>query len=70
MDPTVSEMVARIKAIVPHHLLIQMTGDRGGSARRLGEKSTASLFDDLTRLLNINNRQLEIAREPATPKKP
>lgn len=64
MDPTVSEMVARIRAIVPHHLLIQMTGDRGGSARRLGEKSTASLFDDLTRLLNLNSRQLELPANP------
>ena len=63
-DPTVSEMVARIRSIVPHHLLIQMTGDRGGSARRLGEKSTASLFDDLTRLLNLNSRQLELPANP------
>lgn len=63
-EPTVSEMVARIKSIVPHPLLIQMTGDRGGTARRLGEKSTASLFDDLSRLLGLNGRQLELPANP------
>lgn len=63
-EPSVSEMVQRIKSRVPHHLLIQMTGDNGGTARRLGEKSTASLFDDCTRLLNLSSRQLELPANP------
>lgn len=63
-DPTITEMVARIRAVVPHPLLINMTGDRGGASRRLGEKSTASLFDDLARMLGLHSRQLELPANP------
>lgn len=64
-EPTVSEMVHRIGVRVPHPLLIQMTGDKGGGNRRLGEKSAASLFDDVSRLLKLNSRQLELPPNPS-----
>lgn len=63
-DATITEMSQRIKSVVPHQLLIQMTGDHGGSARRLGEKSASSMFDDLTRILGIQSRQLELPPNP------
>jgi len=64
MNPTITEMVERIKTRTPHQLLLQVTGDRGGASRRLGEKSTASMFDDLSRLLHLNSRQIELPPNP------
>lgn len=63
-NPSVDEMAQRIRSIAPHVLLLNITGDYNGSVRRLGEKSTASLFDDLSRNLGLHSRQVELLPNP------
>ena len=61
---TLDEMALRIRTQVPHTSLIEMTGDRGGDARKLGIKSNASMFSDLIRLIPISVKQLTLRANP------
>lgn len=61
---TLDEMARRIRIQVPHPSLINLTGDRGGDARRLGIKTNASMFADLIRLIPISVTQLTLRPNP------
>lgn len=63
-EATMEEMARRIRARVPVMSSIYMTGDRGGTARRLGLRSNASMFDDLIRLCGIYVQQLKLPANP------
>lgn len=61
---TLEEMAQRIRTQVPHTSMIELTGDRGGDARRLGIKSNASMFADLIKLIPISVKQLTLRPNP------
>lgn len=63
-NATVAEMAQRIKARIVHPLLLEMTGDHGGVARRLGAKSSTTLFGDMSNILNLHDRQLTLPANP------
>lgn len=62
---TVEEMAERIRSVVPHLHNLFLTGDRSGAARRIGMKTTASLWDDLIRELRLREAQLKLPANPS-----
>lgn len=61
---TLDEMAQRIRTQAVHPSLIELTGDRGGDARRLGIKSNGSMFADLIKLIPISVSQLTLRANP------
>lgn len=62
---TISEMAERIRSVVPSTHNLFLTGDRTGAARRIGAKTTASLWDDLVRELRLREAQLRLPANPS-----
>lgn len=63
-EGTVHAMAQRILAICPHRHLIQLTGDRNGTSRRIGTKDNMPLFEELRRELGITPRQVVVLPNP------
>lgn len=61
---TMQELAQRIKAIAPNVFMHKYTGDRSGANRRIGNKSTASMWDDLLEELGAREAQLELPPNP------
>lgn len=61
---TIKEMCERIRAAVGDIVQLELTGDRGGAARRIGINSNLGMFDDLIRELRLSNRQVALPPNP------
>ena len=61
---TINEMGDRLMAICPHRHLWRITGDRGGTARRIGATDNTSMFEALRQRMGISPAQLTIPPNP------
>jgi hypothetical protein len=62
---TLEELAQRILAIVPDVHLHQYTGDRSGASRRIQTRSTASMWEDLLKVMRARERQLVLPANPS-----
>lgn len=62
---TLEELAQRILAIVPEVHLHQYTGDRSGASRRIQTRSTASMWEDLLKVMRARERQLVLPANPS-----
>jgi hypothetical protein len=63
-EASVTAMAREILKVCPHRHLIRITGDRNGTARRIGLTDTTSVFEELRRQLGIGRTQMDIPANP------
>lgn len=61
---TINEMGDQLMSLCPHRHLWRVTGDRGGTARRIGATDNTSMFEALRQRMGINSAQMTIPPNP------
>lgn len=61
---TINEMGDQLMAICPYRHLWRITGDKGGTARRIGATDNTSMFEALRQRMGLSPAQLSIPPNP------